>query len=326
MIDPADLFRRGLRAATGLAGQASARWADTFPRHRQGVELIRGGPAAKELACRPVDYRRELMPAQAAVEVKVDGICALQIDGRIVTLEGQPFDAALHCRPGLEQLEQLVGLGPLFVHGEYVEDGGFDATVSAFRKGRGTGTLWVHDVVPLEQWRTNTADEAYYPRKARLVRAIEEVDSPFVGGLASFRVADAGEVHDKFGEIRRHRYEGLIVKDLNAPYRRERCRDWLRLKPVESIDLPLIEVAGTDKSGARKLILRDEAGPVTVTQGIPPEARAVIWAERHILTGTETVKPILVEVEHNGRTEQGKLRHPRFKRVRMDRAPLRQED
>lgn len=322
-----ELFKRSPRAADPVAGQASRRWAETLYRERQGVQLIRGGPAARELACRPVDYRRELLPRFAAVEVKVDGICSLLIDNRIVTLEGQPFDAALHCLPGLQELEERMGQGPLFIHGEYVEDGGFDATLSAFKKGRGTGTIWVHDAIPLDQWRTNSADEAYYPRKARLVNAVQEVDCPFVGGLAGFKLdPDGSDLFDKFGEVRRHNYEGLVIKDMDAPYRRERCRDWLRLKPVESIDLPLIEVLGSDKAGARKLIVRDVAGPVTLTQGIPADARPVLWAERHVLTGTETVKPVLVEVEHNGRTEQGKLRHPRFKRLRQDRAPLRQED
>jgi len=323
MAEAGDMFTRGGRAVhSGIAQQAAL----VSPRERQGVELIRGGPAAPELACRPVDYRSEWMPRFACAEVKVDGICGLLIDGRIVTLEGQPFDAALHCLPGLEELEKLLGLGPLFIHGEYAEEEGFDATVSAFRKGQGCGTLWVHDAVPIEEWRTDSAEEAYYPRKARLMRAIEDLDCPFVGGLASFRLGTPSEVFDKFGEIRRRGYEGLVIKNADAPYRRQRCRDWLRLKPVESIDLRLLDVAGNDRTGARSLILEDVAGPVTVTQGMNADQRLLIWRERHILTGTEIVKPIFVEVEHNGRTEQGKLRHPRYRRVRQDRAPLRQED
>lgn len=309
------LFARPIGALRELAGRPPA----------QALELIQGGPLAPELACRPVDYKAELLPANAGAELKVDGICCLHIDGRLVTLEGQPFNAALHCLPALQRIEDMLG-GPQFFHGEYVEDGGFDATVGAFRRGVGQGTLWLHDAVPLEQWRHNRGEAPLRARKLPLIRAVKALDCPFVGGLISFPVANPGEVFDKFGEVRRHGFEGLVIKNLDAPYRRERCRDWLRLKPVESIDLRLLDVAGSDDRGARKLILEDVAGPVTVTQGMNAEQRALIWRERHILTGTDSVKPILVEVHHNGRTEQGKLRHPRFGKVRQDRAPLRQED
>lgn len=309
------LFARPLGALRELAARPPA----------QPLELIHGGPNAPQLACRPVDYKPGMLPRSAAVEVKLDGICALHIDGRIVTLEGQPFDAALHCLPGLQQLEQMLG-GPMFFHAEYVEDDGFEATLAAYRRKVGTGTMWVHDAVPIGEWRENQATAPYRERKARLIAALERLEFPFVGGMAFFQVGDAGELFDKFGEIRRHHYEGLVIKDMDAPYRRERCKDWMRLKPVESIDLRLLEVAGNDKTGAARLILEDQAGPCIITQGMNAAAKVEIWRNRHILTGTENIKPILVEVEHNGRTAQGKLRHARFKRVRMDRAPLREED
>lgn len=319
MFDLARLFARPLGALRELGARPPA----------QPLELIHGGPNAPQLACRPVDYKPGMLPRSAAAEVKLDGICALHIDGRIVTLEGQPFDAALHCLPGLQQLEQMLG-GPMFFHAEYVENvddlDGYEATLRAFRRKVGAGTLWVHDAVPIGEWRENQATDSYRHRKAKLIGALERLEFPFVGGLGAFPVADAGELFDKFGEVRRHHWEGLVIKDMDAPYRRERCKDWLRLKVVESIDLRLLEVAGNDKTGASRLILEDVGGPCIVTQGMNAEVKLEIWRNREVLTGTENIKPILVEVEHNGRTGHGKLRHARFKRVRMDRAPLREED
>src|SRR3546814_4870697 len=82
--------------------------------------------------------------------VKIDGIRCLHIDGRLVTLEGQPFNAARHCLADLQALERYYG-EPMVFDGEYAEEGGFEETLSTYRKGEGYGTLWLFDAVPLHE-------------------------------------------------------------------------------------------------------------------------------------------------------------------------------
>lgn len=293
--------------------------ADLVRPEPQRVELIRGGPAAPELAQRPIDYVADRHPRRAFAELKVDGYRCLYIDGRLVTLEGQPFNAALHCLPALREIERLAG-EPIMLDAEYLEPEGYDATASAFRKGQGQGVLWLFDIVPLSEWMTNTNAEPWFARKAYLKQLVHEVRSPFAGVLYENAVPTETDAIALFRDVRRQGLEGIVVKDADAPYRRNRDGAWLRMKPCDTIDLALLDILGDDKRGCRRIICRDDAGPVTLTAGWSREQAATIWRHRNALVGC------YVEVEHTGRTEQGKLRHPRFFRMREDRLPAERED
>lgn len=288
---------------------------DLVRRPPQPLSLIVGGPNAPELCCRPLDYQGHHHPRRAYAEVKLDGIRCLMIDGRLVTLEGQPFNAALHCMGGLEELERLYGEAMMF-DAEYVEDGGFDQTLSAFKAGQGTGTLWVFDAVPMREWVRDTSQTPWHERKRVLNERIMMLDCPWVGGLAAKAVPTEACAKAKFTELRRLGFEGLVVKDADAPYSRARCNAWQRMKPAETIDLQLVEICGDDSRGARKLICRDRAGPVTLTAGWNRDVAMSIWKNRNRLVG------IGVEVTFSGRTQQGRLRHPRFSRLRLDRTSI----
>lgn len=292
---------------------------------RWAVALIPGGPAAPELACRPIDFRADRLPARASAEVKLDGICCLFADGRMFTLEGQPFNAARHCLPALQELERAYG-EPMFFHAEYVEDGGFDATVKAFRKGEGQGVVWLHDAVPFSEWKTNTGTQPRWSRKAELGRMVPQLRSEFVGVLTDAPVDGEAMVHAMFQRVRALGFEGVVVKDMDAPYRRERDGKWMRVKPCDTLDLPLLEIAGDDARGARRLICRDSAGPVTLSAGWTRDQAHELWRHRDLLTGTDLIKAVEIEVEHTGRTEGGKLRHARFLRLRQDRQPIRNQE
>jgi ATP-dependent DNA ligase len=292
---------------------------------RDHVQLIDGGPAAPELATRPAEYSLAPDPfaggARWDAEVKIDGIRCLFIDSRLVTLEGQPMNCARHCLADLVTLQSCYGV-PMFFDAEYVEEEGFEATQRAYAKGEGQGTLWVFDAVPLAQWKANRFTETREVRKAQLL-AFYRMRPPlgWVGVLESFPVLSHAEVVAMTERIQKAGHEGLVLKRCGSVYERCRSAAWLKIKPEVVTDMRLIDVLGNDKTGARKLVVRDVSGPVTLSAGFS-DARRLIWENRELFLGTEETQPgVIVEVKHNGRTLAGKPRHAVFSKLRYDRLP-----
>lgn len=284
------------------------------------VQLIAGGPNAPHLAQRPKDWEEGLIDGGGwAAQVKLDGIRCLHIDGRLVTLEGQPFNAARHCLPALRDLESTYD-EPMFFDMEYVEEDGFDATVSAYKKGEGQGVCWVFDAVPMREWHDDRGTLRWSSRTAQLHAHYVAAKSPWVGVLESFDVCSDVTARHLFTKMRTHGHEGIVLKRRASLYRRQRNDDWLRMKPCETTDMRLIDIEGNDKAGARRLVCQDVSGPVILTSGFSAE-RATIWANRDLLLGDEHLRGVMVEVEHNGRTAKGKPRHARFSKLRQDRQP-----
>ena len=112
--------------------------------------------------------------------------------------------------------------------------------------------------------------------------------------------------------------EGLIVKNPDGPYHPRRNRDWMKMKGVETVDVPIIDaVEGTGKYEGMlgALIVNVEGVDVNVGTGFHDGERAELW-EAH-LAGWLSGK--IIEVEYHERTPDGSLRHPRFVRFRPDK-------
>lgn len=288
----------------------------------QPVRLIDGGPNAPELAQRPKDIDRTAgLPADQGpwdAEVKIDGIRCLFADNLLFTLQGQPMNCARHCVEGLMQLEQRYG-EPMFFDGEYVEEEGFEATNTAFKKGEGMGVLWLFDAMPLREWKANACTTPRWQRKAALIENVQAVGSRWVGALDDFPIDSVADLHTLFMRIQAHGHEGLVCKRQDSIYDRARNGDWLRMKPDDTTDMLLVDIEGTDKGGAKRLVLRDPSGPVILTTGFA-SVRHVLWVNRDLFLGQDDQGGVMVEVRHNGRTAKGKPRHARFSKLREDKA------
>lgn len=308
-------------------GQITRRLVDSIRRpERDGVKLIDGGPNAPELGARPVDYRPDATGIDFSedwfAEVKVDGIRCLRIDGRLVTLQGQPFNAARHCAPALDELEEAFGQ-PMFFDGEYIEEHGFEATNTAYKKGEGQGTLWLFDAVPMDQWRDDRCTAPYVERKAALLACHRQIADryPFVGALHAFALGDVGGPRKIFDRMRQHHHEGVVFKRGASTYSRSRTDDWQRMKQTDTTDFRLIDMMGTDKSGATRLVLKGPRGPITLTKGFA-SAKHVLWQNRDLYLGEgDDLAAVMVEVKHNGFTAHGQPRHAVFSKLRSDRQP-----
>lgn len=254
------------------------------------------------------------------VQLKVDGIRALYIDGRIVTREGVPFDAALHCQPALRRLEQAFG-EPMVFDGEYVEEEGFNATLSAFRKGEGTGVLWLFDAVPLSAWKQGVCDRPLYVRLGMLQQHIMAADSPFVGMLDHWELGGP-EIEAKARELWAEGYEGVVSKDPTGRYVRGRSRDWVRIKQTLTVDGPIVDALAKDGK-LKALIVRTSDGPVRVGTGwtvdagrdihdawlkVEPDSPGALWAEISYQRSTGTTRSIRGARFHRLRYDKGSIK------------------
>src|SRR3546814_21002245 len=96
--------------------------------------------------------------------------------------------------------------------GEYAEEGGFEETLSTYRKGEGYGTLWLFDAVPLHEWMLAEFTATWRQRHAQLMLNHKAINSPWVGALASFAVEEPGDVEPLFRQVREAGHEGLVLK------------------------------------------------------------------------------------------------------------------
>jgi hypothetical protein len=263
-----------LRAAPAAPGSI-AHWVERnvplLPLTPQPPRLIRGAREGLELGMLPHDIAEHQLDSihtgrPRVVQLKVDAIRAHYIDGRIVSREGAPLDCALHCQPGLRRLEQAMGC-PIFVDGEYSEEGGFNATIAAQKAGRGQGVFWAFDVVPLASWQTGAWEVPTVERLNWLRDHILQADSPFVGML-DFWLLDAAGTAAKARELWLEGYEGIVTKDPEAGYTRARSPAWRRLKQTLTFDCPIVDAAIKD-GVLKRVIARGpaEIGPITLASG-----------------------------------------------------------
>jgi ATP-dependent DNA ligase len=115
--------------------------------------------------------------------------------------------------------------------------------------------------------------------------------------------------------------EGSVVKRRDGAYMGgRRSSMWRKLKAIASEDCEIIgwEEGKNGRSGEiGALIVRLPSGVQTTVSGMTDKVRAEMLADWPAYEGQ------IVEVVHNGVMDSGKLRHPRYKRLRTDRTPVR---
>lgn len=103
-------------------------------------------------------------------------------------------------------------------------------------------------------------------------------------------------------------HEGIVIKNLDAPYVFRRTADWVREVAVFTEDLRVLRVK-PGRAGRVTLICDRGGREVGMSAGISREL------------GKEFLKtpPAMVEVSHRGETGSGSLKSAAFKRVRVDK-------
>ena len=212
------------------------------------------------------------------------------------------------------------------VKGEKVQS--FNNLMSqAFRKSTGKqGILFAFDLIPESSIglggspfyeRTRLLGEVLSDYRLNTVHAV--VSSPEMNSRDAI-IQDQVDMY--YNNWLGEGFEGLIVKDVNAPYERERSYAWQKIKPIKTFDLKVIGLekgnAGTKYEDELGRLVCDFNGvEVRVGSGLSDEQRSYWWQTPDEILG----KIVEIKAQETTSNKQGttSLRFPRFKRVRIDK-------
>jgi len=295
---------------------------------------------------------RPEMRGNKRLEPKLDGVRALfmvTIEGNITGVtcysrNGKVFDNFTHIEVQIVEkakeiatrLSKHIGgnaLRGFVLDGEVIGKSFNELMKQARRKTDVQATdsvFYAFDVLPLSEFREGHCNAQLEKR----IRALEEVRPVFnkmdnVDLLPHIMVnLDTAEGRDQFhryaGDQVEAGFEGIMIKELQAPYECRRSTSWMKWKPVITVDLEIIDVEeGTGRNlgrlGALVCCGVDDGRKITVNcgSGFSDADRDSFWGDRSVLIG-QTVE-VLADAVSMNQDGTYSLRFPRFVRFRDDK-------
>ena len=266
----------------------------------------------------PYDPDKHSLGGSWIAQAKLDGLRMVVVDGVAYTRTGKILESVGHI------LDQLSCCPDVVFDGEVMGEGGFDAASGKTRKkGNGPDTSLVYhvfDAIPIEQWRAKKTQDledradllldcfCNYLDKQPNLRFLpwrHLPDNPTFETIASLRdgfIADG--------------YEGVMLKNLAAPYCFKRTNDLLKYKFMYDADVKIVECLpgkGKHKGKLGAWMVDNNGVQSKVGSGFSDAQRAEFWDNRDAMIGAT------VEVAYQGLTEDGKFRFPIFIRTRPDK-------
>lgn len=200
------------------------------------------------------DWQGELPERGAMVEEKRDGWRALYLRDhtgtpRLFTRNGMLIQGVGHIVWHLAQLEKVAGR-PMVFDGEFQVGWTLEATKAwaerGWKAGGEAGTYYAFDCLTLAEWERGGSDRPLIGRKNELSALFagaeqdgwtwrpgshgrDELSHPLELAQDSWAF-DAGDVLDEARRVWARGGEGVMVKDAEAPYRRNRNGSWQKVK------------------------------------------------------------------------------------------------
>ena len=188
----------------------------------------------------------------------------------------------------------------------------------------------IFDIIPLSDFR-----EGHWNAQLRKRIALLDAMRPVVDTLPNVELLphimvdlDTAAGKDQFNRYCRDMveagFEGVMVKELEAPYICKRSTDWMKFKPVYDYDLTVIGIEeGTGKNQGRMGALvcegvdDDKHITVNVGSGYTDVERQSYWDDKESVIGQTAV--VMADAITQNQDGSYSLRFPRFKTFRDDK-------
>ena len=275
------------------------------------------------------------------LEEKLDGVRVLAIVTKLTvnlySRNGKPFENFPHIIEALEENKnKFAKLFSKYKSG-FVLDGevigaSFQALMKQAQRKSNVETndmvYSVFDIIPLDDFERGFWNAQQHKRLAIL----EEYRSVLEDNTDCIRVMDGIEVDLSISEghdiLRRYAndavvagFEGIMIKDVDAPYECKRSTFWMKWKPVITVDLNIVgfeEGTGRNQGRLGAIICEgvDDGRDIKVNvgSGFSDDNRVDYWSTRDNLVGD------IIEVAADAVTQNQdgtySLRFPRFVRFR----------
>lgn len=289
-----------------------------------------------QLATDSNDHQSKLK-GKKRIECKLDGVRVLAVVSKnhvnLYSRNGKPFDNFPQVAEAIELFRNKMSLttkGPFVLDGEIVGESFQQLMRQAHRKSDAQTdgmTYYVFDVIPIQDFERGFWNAQQYKRTQILEDCRAVIDaSDCVRVMPGLDVdLDTGEGHDimrRFAEDAvAQGYEGIMIKDVGAPYECKRSSFWMKWKPTITVDLNIVGFEqGTGRNQDRLGALICEGVDngrdirVNVGSGLSDSDRDEYWNARNDLVGR------VVEIQADAVTQNQdgtySLRFPRFVRFR----------
>ena len=189
----------------------------------------------------------------------------------------------------------------------------------------------VFDILPLEDFKRGFWNAQLRKRLAILTDMQRVFDAmPNVTRVDSQIVVDLNteegrtKLHEYATEMVTAGFEGIMIKDMEAPYECKRNTFWMKYKPIYDFDLTVIgleEGTGRNKNRMGALICEgvDDGKHifVNVGSGYTDTERMDYWNNKHDIIGRTIV--VMADAITKNQNNTYSLRFPRFKSFRYDK-------
>lgn len=279
------------------------------------------------------------MTGKKRLEVKLDGVRVLAVvNGTNCTLysrNGKVFENFPHIQEAIEYYRSAFHSGSR-MGGRFVLDGeivgeSFQTLMrQAHRKSdaKTDGMVYhIFDVIPLDAFEEGHYNVQQHKRLELLDRSrsqLEESDCLCVmNGLeVDLDTAEGRDQMQRYAEEAvAQGFEGIMIKDIDAPYECRRSSFWMKWKPTITVDLNIVDLEeGTGRNAGRlgafvcEGVDNERRIRVNVGSGLSDSDRVEYWAAKTDLVGQ------VVEIQADAVTQNQdgsySLRFPRFVRFR----------
>jgi len=282
------------------------------------------------------------MQGRKRLECKLDGVRVLAVfNGTGCTLysrNGKAFENFPQIQEFLEDHRHLFAHGAM-TGGRFVLDG--EIVGESFQKlmrqahrksdAETTGMVYhVFDMIPLEDFERGHWNAQQHKRLSLLDKARERLAKTdpvqIMPGLeVDLDTAQGQDIMRRFAEDAvAAGYEGILIKDLDAPYECKRSSFWMKLKPVYDYDLKIVGVEeGTGKNVGKLGALicegidNERLIRCNVGSGLTDSQRDDYWTNKDSIIGQTAV--VLADAVTQNQDGSYSLRFPRFKTFRDDK-------